>query len=660
MRKTLASRAVAGLLLILGSSCSLVYDLSPDQCGSNGDCNKFGQGLECVDGVCICDSTECQGLIMTGGTSNGGSGGKGGAGGAGGTAGTALGGDAGEVATGGTSVTAGRGGSSAQGGSTTGGKGGKGGTGSGATAGTTATAGMGGEPFVPECDTHVDCYNADKGDFAINPKACVNQQCIPLKTDECPLVLPLSEEGTWNMLRSSDAIILGGFAQVLTGGVASNYIRNYDLALSELEDQTGGVYAGSSTRHKVMMVVCHPYYEVQSDLLVPAKHLIEDLQVKGIVAQMLTEDQEYVFDALGTKDKNNVFFMMTRYSDEQLNSLDDDGLVWHMLSGAPALSTAIQPMLDSIQTHLRNLGTVGTSEDLRVTLIKAPDERFLNDMGNYVTQNIVFNGDVGLNQTPDAYQSLTTKTWLDDPNWSQADLVQSVEMFKPHVIISAAMNEMQRNIMPLLESTWDGATSDQDRPFYLLSPFNYADSSLTTLVQNDATDPNGSTMKGKVPLHQRILGFNWSAALDDTLYKGYQLRFQEAYNVPPVPQENYYDGAYYLMYAVAASRLPLSGTRIAESMLRVIDGSTQVPVGPGSAMSSAINGFRDSNYKIELIGAGGPPTWDQFGSRSDPASVFCVDVNGAYLADVQRYNTGTMQLDGSVPTACIDAFPYTP
>src|SRR4051812_2722383 len=117
MRKTFASRAMAGLLLILGSSCSLVFDLSPDQCGLNADCAKLGNGLVCQEGLCICNSSECEGLMTSGGTSNGGSGGKGGSGGStGGTA--AVSGASGEVGTGGTSGSSGRGGSSAQGGAT--------------------------------------------------------------------------------------------------------------------------------------------------------------------------------------------------------------------------------------------------------------------------------------------------------------------------------------------------------------------------------------------------------------------------------------------------------------------------------------------------------------------------------------------------------------
>jgi hypothetical protein len=616
-------------------------------------------GLACSDGLCICNSSECEGLTPTGGTSNGGSSGKGGVGGT--TGGTALGGDAGLSETGGTSASGGtsggRGGTAGKGGSS----GGKGGTTGGTTGGTVPEAGMGGVPPEPECETHNDCYEKDPDDFNINPKACIDQQCVPLITEECPIVLPLNDNNKWNMLRSSDAIILGGFAALSQGSLVSNYIRNYDLALTELERQTGGVYTGSTSKHKVMMVVCNLARAVQADILIPAKHLIEDLQVKGIDAQLLIEDQEYIFDALGRKDKNNVFFMMTRYSDAQLDSLDDDGLVWHMLSGASALSGTIQPLLDNIQTHLRNLGTLGSSEDLRVTLIKAPDERFLNDLGNFVSANVVYNGTTGVNQVPDAYQSLTTPLYVNDMTAPQADLVQSVETFKPHVIIGATSNEMPRNIMPLLESTWDSGTGDEPRPFYLLSPLNYNDTTaMASLISNDTTDPNGSVAKGKVLLHQRILGFTWPAAVDQTLYKAYQLRFQEEYNVMTSGQENFYDAAYYLMYAVAAASFPLTGTKIAAGMQRVIDGSTQVSVGPGDEMASAISGFRDSKYKIELIGAGGPPTWDQFGSRNDGAVIYCIDDVGVYHSDVQRYNPDTMQLDGTVPTECIDEFPYTP
>src|SRR3954466_3971892 len=99
MRKNLASRAFGWLplFLVLGSGCSLVYDLSPDQCGTNSDCDHFGPNLSCDSGVCVCKSSACTSVT---------SGGTGAKGGAGGTTGGTLssggtGGDAGMTDTGG-------------------------------------------------------------------------------------------------------------------------------------------------------------------------------------------------------------------------------------------------------------------------------------------------------------------------------------------------------------------------------------------------------------------------------------------------------------------------------------------------------------------------------------------------------------------------------
>jgi hypothetical protein len=112
--------------------------------------------------------------------------------------------------------------------------------------------------------------------------------------------------------------------------------------------------------------------------------------------------------------------------------------------------------------------------------------------------------------------------------------------------------------------------------------------------------------------------------------------------------ENHYDAAYYLMYGLAAARQPLSGSKIAAAMLKVIGGTTTIDEGPNSGMSTAVNGFKDSSYKVKVMGAQGPPNWDDDGARNDPASVWCVNGAGAYQADQLRYNPSTMMLDGTI------------
>src|SRR5687767_7437073 len=104
--------SVRQLCLLLGSApllgCSLIYDLSPDQCGTNADCDGFGSNYRCEEGMCVSGS----------GGSGGSAGGKG------------------------------------------------------------------------ECETFADCTALDGS----VDRACIGtgsaRACVPLKTPDCPLVLP--------------------------------------------------------------------------------------------------------------------------------------------------------------------------------------------------------------------------------------------------------------------------------------------------------------------------------------------------------------------------------------------------------------------------------------------------------------------------------------
>src|SRR5688572_18643702 len=83
-RRTLRLGVISPIL-VLASSCSLVYDLSPDQCGKNDDCAHFGTGYTCDEGICVDHSPP-----PTGGTS--GDAGTGGSGATSGDAGASKGG----------------------------------------------------------------------------------------------------------------------------------------------------------------------------------------------------------------------------------------------------------------------------------------------------------------------------------------------------------------------------------------------------------------------------------------------------------------------------------------------------------------------------------------------------------------------------------------
>lgn len=643
MRKNLASRAFGWLplILVLGSGCSLVYDLSPDQCGANSDCDHFGPNLTCQTGLCVCLAGHaCSAVTTTGGT-----GGKGGSGGTGGTTGGTLstGGDAGMAPeTGGTSAVGGGGTGGSTGG--TSGKGGKGGT--GARGGTTSTGGTspegGAAGMSDSCTTHADCFITHTDDS--DPYVCVNSECVELKTKDCPVVLPLSENGVWNALKSRNAVILGGFAP-LNNGLPEVVTRNYDLAVSEMNTKTnGGIFPGSSTRRGIVMSVCNDLFAVQADLLVPAKHLMEELQVPGVVSALLLADQQYLFEQVAQP--NNVFMMMPLYSDQALIDLPDDGLVWHMLSGADALSVSYQPLVDLTIEQMKKVGSLGAAEDLKLEMVKATDEAFLADTSAYLEANLQYNGkSVADNAKDNLYNPIDVKSSYFDGSDPQTAAISSILNFAPHLVIGNTVSEMLKWIIPGVESGWDAKNPGRARPFYILGALDYNDPQMPTLIQ---ADDSLLLHPPQIVLSQRILGLNWPAAVDQTVNDAYQLRYQSAYGQSFPGYENFYDSTYYLLYALAASRVPLTGSSLVTGMARVTKGTTEVDVGPNDAMVQYVNQFKtDTNVKIKVVGAMGPPNWDAFGARNDAGSVWCLKSNGDYVPDQLRYDSSSSMLVGT-------------
>ena len=649
MRKTFASRAV-GLLpffLVLGPSCSLVYDLSPDQCSTNSDCDHFGPGMVCNSGVCACGIKSLCGSGVTGGTgADGGTGGTlfGGTGGTnGGSGGTVTGGTGGDAGAlpevGGSSAVGGTGGA----GGSTGGKGGstsKGGTsgkgGSGTTGGDAGAAGM---TQGPECATHNDCFLAHPDDSDANPRACVDGTCVPLKSEDCPVVLPISDNGRWNALKSTDAIILGGFAPI--SGVSIDTLgRNYDLALSEFSQKTGGVLSGSPKRHELVMVLCNWNYDVQEKLLAPAKHLMEELQVPGVVATLLLQDQHYVWENVGHP--NGTFMIQTLYSDQALIDEPDDGLLWHELSGANDLSVSYQPLFDMVVDHLKMNAVLGATESVKVSHVEATDEPFLHDTSLYLDANLQINGASttdNLNADPKTYDAMSVTSSYTDPTDTQATAIARILSFKPHIVIGSTKEEMLKYIIPGVESGWDGTT--QSRPFYILGALDYNDTQMSTLIR---TDHSTTATPPQTPLNKRILGVNWPSALDQSVNQAYQARWNAVYNTPAPGYENFYDPVWYLMYGIAAARVPITGSGIVAGLKRVItttSGTPVVDVGPSDDLATYVTALsQSSKQKIELVGAMGPPAWDEFGGRTDPASIWCLDSVGNYYSDQMRYDAG--------------------
>src|SRR5262245_36882191 len=244
------------------ASCSMIFDLSPDQCGSTADCKSFGEGFYCEAGTCKTDAP---------------TGGRGGTSGTSGNSGTSGGGTTGGGgANGGTGATNGGGGA----GGNTGGRG-----------GTDSEGGGGGMPPEAECETNADCEAKDPDLYPVQPTACIEATpgepltatCVPLKSTECPILMPSIDEEQWlENLRGENPIILGAYAPLNDTTLVSNYSRAYDLALTEFSRQEVGLPGPGGSLRPVVLVVCD--HESEQPLLESSlDHLVGELKVPALI-----------------------------------------------------------------------------------------------------------------------------------------------------------------------------------------------------------------------------------------------------------------------------------------------------------------------------------------------------------------------------------------
>jgi hypothetical protein len=624
-------RLGAATVVALATSCSLVHDLSPDQCGKDSECRKFGSNFQCDEGICVDHSP-----MNTGGRAGAGSGGKGEDGGRGGSGGSG--------ATGGSGVTGGSGnetsGGSDTGGSMAGGTGGDGGTSGGAGEG-----GDGGTGPVIECESHDDCFVLH-GDG--EPWGCIDAQCKALTTAECPAIMPF-DDANYDALRSTDAIIIGAFSRINTA-LINPQTQNFDLALSQIARETGGIPALGDTHRQVVAVVCGSVYATQRDLLTPVDHLITDLRVPAILATLDTADQQYVFEERARD--AGVFMMVPNSSDDAIVNLDDGGLVYHMLAGPDSLSVTYQPLIDRTIAHLQNQDKLGAGpdyDDVRIALVTTTDDRFLNDLGGNFEDLVLWNGkSAGDNADAVPATFLSVGTRSEPPDYDQTDVTNAILAFAPHIIVAATDAEMTRNIMPILERKWneDAARQAQGGPFYILSPFNYG-------------GPKNTLLRDHPSVRQRLLGINWPATLGSETYEAYKSSYLQAYpGGVNYNLENFYDSVYFLLYGMVAAGPQINGQSIANGMPRITSRTGQ-PYDVGTDELAEAFDFLAARLtnRINLTGSNGRPEWNAGGGRVAPASVWCIDQGtgssgSLYVPDVLVYNEASKMLSGTVPATC--------
>ena len=500
---------------------------------------------------------------------------------------------------------------------------------SGPSGGTGATA-------APACSTNSECL-AWSGEP--DPSACIEGHCVRLITPECPALLPNTRNGWLDALRHSDPdpVIFGVFGKVPAELIGLDGL-NYDLALTEAARTVGGIPAEGDKRRPLLALLCRNVYHSPEEFDRAIDHLIVELEVPGILAALESSDLEYAFRRHSAE--RQVFVMSAFEADPSLIAVDEHNLIWHILPGGAAVAIPDGLLVDRTVAHLRGAGSLGPDEPVRVALVTTDDVRMLATMSSALTSGLLtINGRPALENSPDTFRAVTIES--SELASSPPDYTETIEVlreFAPHVIISAATDEFVDTIAPALERTAQGSG-----PFYLLSPWNVK------------SDPLGRLLAGTPGIYRRIAGVNFAAAEDRTIYDAYQTRFDAAFPVYAGTRdyENYYDAAYYLIYAAAAAGkvTPLTGADLTRGMQRLLSGPYSFSVGPDDLVPG-FTALAEAGSSIVLNGAMGPPDFDpSTGARVAPGSVWCVDASSKLHMDVLRVDA-TGHLTGNFP--CFD------
>jgi hypothetical protein len=472
----------------------------------------------------------------------------------------------------------------------------------------------------------------------------------------------------------------------------SQAVINWDLAFEEFNTETVGGFPsndGSGQRRPVLGVICKSATDVTANM----EHLAGNLRLPAILTTLSADDlldawaytKSPAYTSAGGK---AVFFMSTGSADLRLATLLDNGLVWHQLGNPRVLARTMAGLLSYVepvvevrrQEYYDANSTASGVEDpgevpLRVTLVNSDDLTMI-DIANVLTEPseddtstmLFFNGQAAIDQLGDGgadpgdFRRVDIESIRNHASPDVAPAIEDIAAHPPHVIVAMGTAEFASTVIPSIESAWDSGANTQDlpRPIYLLSHFIYNTSELRTTLNTTGFSPAS-----------RIVGVNYALAQDSRsqgLYQSYLARLQNSYSgsLALAGTENYYDGAYALLYSLAAAAAVSpnpTGLDIRDGLDRVISTNTAAPlvnIGPtniGTYISRLTN---DLFYEMGLWGTMGPPDFDRVtGTRVTATSAWCielVDTTWTYRADGLLFDgIGTFTPADPLP-ACLQDF----
>lgn len=633
----------AGLLLA-SNGCSFLYNLNTNQCNSTKDCLALGKDF--ADTVCSVEQHVC--------IAN-----PDGSGGASGT------GTVGGNSSGGTSAS---GGSNHSGGSKPSG----GGEADGGEAGSSNGA----------CSSNADCIAAALDVPAICLQKDTGNECVTLTTEQCPVLLPTTVAGssTLDLLKKNSPLILGGFATMnVVDPHETLAVINWDLAFEEF-NEAAAKNSNAAAYRPVLGLICNGALPNEGDLAASMAHLTEKVGTPGILSTLSAPNLLAAFNYTRSDEYTgeSVMFLSTSSATLQLANLDDSGFVWHLLGDPRLLAATVSSLVRQIEPYVR-AQQADTTAPLKVALV-SNDNQTLADMATVLTNAppagqaandphrfdyLTFNGDLAIHQNDNFYQEQIKSGNQESAQTAGEDILKN----PPQIIIGLATSEFAALITEV-ESNWatNAPSAGLPRPYYVLSHYlATANDVLKTPLQIYALPP-----KYVPSLDKRIVGVNYALAQDShskDLYDSYLQRLKRFYGNGSLTldgTENYYDGAYSMLYASSLTGRPSPiGADILNALQnRVLNPNARsVDIGPSPVETELPTLISMTKAQIALWGTDGPPNFDRVsGTRLSPTSAWCMKDAGNfvynYAPDGLLYDatSGTFSAPTSGAPACLSKF----
>jgi hypothetical protein len=513
---------------------------------------------------------------------------------------------------------------------------------------TAATGGAAGTSGMTENDAGCT-VNEDCGDPIVINKICRAHQCVTWLTPECQVTL-----GNWS---DPNAFVFGAYAvESLLDPKNSPFIYNYDLAINEL-NKKGGLPDRQGTKHPLAAIVCDNPDKAARPATNPdflsasLHHLVDDLGVPAIVADLLPDQLEKALQITHRDENKSIFLLSPSAANKKLNGLVDDGLVWNMLGPPGDLAAGYSDLVRRIENVVR-ASDAGTTS-LRVAVVlkddpTAPDHDISSERYEAVKAKLFFNGLPATSQSEETFREFhidATKS-----GGAPLEVGDAVNAFLPHIVISMTDADFTRvdstniqndGVVHGMITRVDGRSAPpawirHEYPFFIFSPGN----------AGSVGDFNALLMSPVVLttpwLYQRFLGITVAGADDRDILKEYLKRLRASQMAAVEGLENYYDSIYYLAYAVYAAYMAavdptsIDGRKIASGMIQ-LNGGIPEKVGPGPIASVEIEKvFQDlKTGSILLSGASGSKFDVSTGARINKAGLYCFQkINTAFVAQM--------------------------